>query len=117
MSIEFIKPTKNVKARKAHVCNYCGCAIATGETYQTQTLKYDNIYVWKNHLKCAELVSELNIQGDEGVTSEDFYEHITEEFRQIWIKLDEEFFESKDFVIPSFKEQVEFVYSKRCLTA
>jgi hypothetical protein len=88
-----------------------------GEMYHTQTLKYDDIYVWKNHLKCAELVSKLNMEGDEGVTSEDYYEYITEEFRQIWIKLDSELYESKDFVIPSFKEQVDFVYSKRCSSA
>jgi len=114
MGIEIINDTKKVKARKAHVCNWCGCTIPVGEVYQTQTLKYDDIYVWKNHLKCSELVSALKMEGDEGVTGEDFYEYITEEFREIWRKLDNELYESKDFVIPSFKEQVEFVYSKRC---
>ncbi len=113
--LETINETKVVTARKAHVCNYCGCIIPVGEKYLTGVFKYDNmIYAWKNHGKCAELVSALNMEGEEGVTCEDFYEYITEEFRIIWNKLDPDLFDSKDFVIPSFKEQVEFVYNKRC---
>ena len=57
------------------------------------------------------------MEGEEGVTMEDFYEYITEEFRRIWIDLDPDLFDSKDFVIPAFKEQVEFVYSKKCQKA
>ncbi|MDX5583640.1 MAG: hypothetical protein QNK20_01730 [Aureibaculum sp.] len=61
-----------------------------------------------------ELVNALNMDGDEGISGEIFYEYITEEFSNIWRELDEELYESKDFVIPDFKEQVAFVYEKRC---
>jgi len=43
-----------------------------------------------------------------------FYKYITEEFSEIWMKLDAELYESKEFVIPEFKDQVEFVYNHRC---
>lgn len=113
--MEIINSTKEVKARKAHVCDWCGCTIPVDEKYHTQTLKGDYIYVWKNHIKCGELVRELNMDGDEGISGEDFYEYITDEFDNIWRKLDEEFYESKDFVIPEFKDQVSFVHGKRCI--
>ena len=115
MSLEVINSRRKVKARKAHVCNWCGCTIHVGEEYHTETLKCDDIYVWKSHIKCGELVRELDMEGDEGISLEDFYEYITDEFDTIWRKLDEELYESKDFVIPDFKGQVEFVHSKRCV--
>ena len=110
--VEIINMTKSVTARKSHVCNYCGCVIPVGEKYQISVLKYDGrIYAWKNHKRCAELASALNMEGEEGVTGEDFYEYITEEFRVINNKLDPE---EKGYEIPSFKDQVEFVYNQRC---
>ena len=113
--VEIITATKRVKARKDHICSWCGCDIYTGETYITSVLKYDGtIYAWKNHIKCGELVSKLNMEGDEGVTGDDFYEYITEEYDQIWREDDNDYYESKDYRKPSFKEQVEFVYKKRC---
>lgn len=112
--METISDPKQVKARKAHVCNWCGCTIHVGETYNTATYKYDEVYTWKSHLKCMDLVSALSMEGDEGISAETFYEYITEEFSSIWRELDEELYESKDFVIPDFKEQVAFVYEKRC---
>lgn len=114
--VEIINETKLVKARKAHVCNYCGCIIPVGEKYYGGVFKYDGrIYAWKSHTRCDELVNALNMEGDEGVTGEDFYEYIKEEFMNIWNKLDPDLFDSKDFVIPSFKDQLDFVYSKRCV--
>lgn len=114
MFIETISEPKQVKARKTHICNWCGCSISVGEAYNTATYKYDNIYTWKSHLKCMELVNTLDMEGDEGVTGEDFHEYITEEFSNIWRELDNELYESDEFVIPEFKQQVAFVYEKRC---
>ena len=112
--MQTISEPRQVKARKAHVCNWCGCTIPVGEKYNTATYKYDEVYIWKSHLKCMDLVNALNMEGDEGISGETFYEYITEEFRNIWRELDEELYESKDFMIPDFKEQVAFVYEKRC---
>ena len=113
--VEIINATEIRTARKAHVCNWCGCTIPVGEKYMTGVFKYDGmIYSWKNHKRCDELVAKLNMEGDEGVTGEDFYEYITEEFRKIWQKIDPDIMDNKDFKIPSFKEQVEFVYEQRC---
>ena len=110
--IEIINATKVVTARKTHVCNYCGCIIPVGDKYLAGVFKYDGmIYSWKNHGRCAELVSALNMEGEEGITSEDFYEYITEEFRIIQNKLDPD---EKGYEIPSFKDQVEFVYNQKC---
>lgn len=116
MGLEVINEMRNVKAIKAHVCNLCGCTILVGEIYQTQTLKYDDIYTFKNHIKCMEVAHKLKMfdECDEGVTCADFYEYVTDEFRDIWRKLDNEIYESKDFKIPEFKQQLEFVYKQMC---
>ncbi len=112
--MEIINDPRRVKARKKHKCDWCGYAIPAGMVYSTATYKHDYIYTWKSHIKCIELVDKLNMQSDEGVTEECFYECVTEEFRQIWIELDNNLYESKDFVIPDLEEQIDFVHEKRC---
>ena len=109
--METISYPKIVKARKAHVCNYCGFVINKGEKYQTSTYFNDMIYTWKAHIECQSIASKLDMfdDADDGVTGELFYEIIIEEFKEIWIKLDRELYDSKYFVIPKFKEQLEFV--------
>ena len=107
--IEIISDAKNVIARKEHYCNYCGGLIKIGEKYRTSTLKYDTIYTWKSHLKCSELHSLLNMEGDEGVTYEDFHEYIEEEFRY----LNSDKLDNFDFIIPPFFDQLEFVYKAK----
>jgi hypothetical protein len=82
--VEIINETKLVTARKAHVCNYCGCVIPVGEKYHTGVFKYDGmIYSWKSHLRCERLVNALNMEGEEGVTGEDFYEYVIEEYYKL----------------------------------
>lgn len=101
-----------VKARKAHVCSFCGCTISAGATYWRSAHKANGeLYDWKSHEQCAELVDMLNMEGDEGVTGEDFWECITDAFEDIWDEIDPEMAESKDFVIPEFSKQVDFVYN------
>lgn len=56
--IEKLRTTRR-KARKPHVCDYCRGAINPGEVYQVDTLKYDEIYTWKAHVKCTEIAAEL----------------------------------------------------------
>ena len=99
-----------VKARKAHVCSFCGCTIPVGETYWRSAHKANGeLYDWKSHEQCAELVDMLNMEGDEGVTGEDFYEYITDAFEWIWDDIDPGI--DPDFEIPEFSKQVDFVYS------
>lgn len=101
-----------VKARKAHVCSFCGCTISVGAKYWRSAHKANGeLYDWKSHQKCSELVSMLNMEGDEGVTLADFYEYITDAFDKIWDEMDPEIAESKDFVTPEFSKQVDFVYN------
>lgn len=110
--IETLKGPKQTKARKAHVCNFCGCTIPVGEIYNLSTHVFNGeLYDWKSHQKCSELVSMLNMEGDEGVTLADFYEYITNAFARIWNEMDPEMAESKDFVTPEFSKQSDFVYN------
>lgn len=52
--IEILSDKHEVKARKEHRCDECGGIIAKGETYSTATYKYDDVYTWKQHLRCSE---------------------------------------------------------------
>lgn len=113
--METINYPNVVKARKDHICDWCGMVIPKGDKYSYAVYKYDDIYSWKSHLKCMKLVKQLKMEGDEGITESIFQEYITEEFKEIWIKKDKEYYESKKFVIPSFKEQIEFVYNECCI--
>lgn len=56
--IELISSKKR-KANKPHICDYCRETIQVGEDYQIDTLKCDEIYTWKAHLKCIEITSDL----------------------------------------------------------
>lgn len=109
MSIEVISERRVVKARKTHTCNYCRCeTINAGDEYATTTLKYNgDLYTWKSHLICEELVSALNMDGDEGVSDEDFYEDITEAYRDL---IPDVFYESDEYIEPSFNVKVFVVY-------
>jgi len=95
--------TINRTARKEHKCNFCGGVIPIAEKYSHQTNVYDgDIYEWKSHLKCNEIASRLSMydECDEGLTGEDFREHITEAYYKL--KPDDEF-------IPEFNIRLDFV--------
>ena len=68
------------KARKPHVCNYCGQIINPGEVYTHAVLKYDDVYGWNSHKKCDFIASALweYIDPDEGMTEEDFQQGCTD---------------------------------------
>lgn len=111
--MRIINYKEKVKAKKPHVCDYCGCMIESGDNYQKSTIVYDDMYVWKSHHRCSEIAEKLKMFDycDEGLTRSEFQENIREWFCEIWRKKDNEYYESKDFNIPSFKDQLEFVCS------
>ncbi|MFE3838922.1 hypothetical protein [Pseudogemmobacter sonorensis] len=60
------------KARRAHICDHCGCAIAAGEKYQRAFLKDGGeTWPWKSHLDCAALCGRMHadqdLSWDEGI--------------------------------------------------
>lgn len=99
------------KATREHKCDWCNGIINKGEIYEKTNFKYEGVFTWKNHIKCSEIAGKLNMfdNCDEGLSSDDFKEYINIEFCEIWRKKDIEFYESKDFKIPSFLEQLDFV--------
>ena len=69
------------KARKRHVCNYCGEFIEPGEKYLYSLQKYDGyLYSWESHEKCEFIAQEIwsYCDPDEGMTEEDFMEGVEE---------------------------------------
>ena len=80
------------KANKIHQCDLCLADIKKGETYENQSNKMDNdIYTFKSHLECMNLSYDLDMMqhADEGVTSDIFYEYVTEAYiEQIDINYD-----------------------------
>lgn len=49
-----------VRARRPHVCDYCGHAILRGEQYVRACNKFDGrLYTWKSHPRCDRLASAL----------------------------------------------------------
>ena len=96
--METISSTKP-KARKEHKCNWCGGIIKVGEIYERQFLKYDEVYVWKNHIICSEIANKLLMfeNYDEGLDDSDFCEHIKEEFHNIQT--------TDDYKTPDFLEE------------
>lgn len=106
-----IYPTKT-KANKEHKCNFCNGLIQKSEIYLKSSHKFDgDIYTWKSHEKCSELASKLNWYEncDYGLTQEDFIESAKNEYQNIMSENFNELYESKDFVYPKFKEQLEFI--------
>lgn len=105
--METVSEIKVVKARKLHRCSWCGGIINIGEKYQTATYKDDEIYVWKNHIRCMDIAQELKMFDEcdgYGVTEEDFCEFIKDEYSNIMDKLEDE-----TTPVPGFLEQLNFV--------
>lgn len=101
--------TKIQKAKKDHKCNFCGFVIPKGTNYQYQAIKGDYFYTWKSHLRCLDIAGKLKMWNDcdEGVTEEDFYEIIKEEFHKLQT--------TEDYIIPDFKGQLDFVCNEHKL--
>lgn len=75
-------------ARKQHICNWCCQKIQIGESYRKQTIFAEgSAYTWKNHRHCDALADRLEMfeshDNGDGLSQSDFYDCITEEFRNI----------------------------------
>lgn len=65
------------KARKRHLCNYCGHDIEPGEKYNYSLLKDGgDVYSWRAHEKCNFIATELwdYIDPWEGLDEDQFQE-------------------------------------------
>lgn len=100
-----------VKANKDHRCDYCCGAIKKSTRYYKSVHKYDDIYDWKTHQYCADIADKLKMYDDvdEGLGAERFCDNIREEYQQIMSETQNELYESKDFVYPSFQDRLLFV--------
>lgn len=104
--------TKILKAKKFHRCDYCNQKIDLGEKYTNQFNRVsEGVYTWKSHLHCDEIALKLKMhdQADEGVSSDDFFEHIQCEFSHIMSEVYNEIYESETYKIPPFSEQLTLV--------
>ncbi|MBV1929149.1 MAG: hypothetical protein KUG81_06510 [Gammaproteobacteria bacterium] len=66
-----------VKANKDHVCNFCAEAIKAKEHYYNSAHAYEGtVYTWKSHLDCSALLTELEMDGEEGITQDIFVDYV-----------------------------------------
>ena len=68
---------RNVRARKDHRCDLCGCVIAKGELHEWQKNKCNGeLYVFRVHLHCQELSGKIwdYVDPDEGMCDDEFYD-------------------------------------------
>jgi hypothetical protein len=75
------------KARKRHVCNFCGGFIEVGEIYSIQTIKDDDIYVWKSHGICNKFAldnQDLLLAEDNMITKNSFCELVYDKVSEIY---------------------------------
>lgn len=67
------------KARKEHVCSFCGGKIEKGEGYQYAKIRGDELYAWKSHKKCEKLLAHLHLDDSgDGITQLDFCDGISD---------------------------------------
>ena len=75
------------KARKRHVCNFCGGFIEVGEIYNIQTIKDDDIYVWKSHEICNKFAiynQDILLANDNIITQNNFCEFVYEKIGDMY---------------------------------
>lgn len=98
--------------RKMTHCNFCDGVIHVGEKYDFRTIVNDgNIYNWKSHLHCLDIASKLDMFDDDpdGITSESFQESIKDEYAHIMSTKYNDMWESAEYRIPNFEQQLNFV--------
>jgi hypothetical protein len=99
------------KARKEHSCDWCGGKIKIGEKYTRAFCKEDDVYVWKNHIRCEQIANHLKMFEDGALTESDFVENIEGYYSKIMNENYNEIYESEEFKYPDFKGQLDFVCS------
>lgn len=94
------------KARKNHICDYCGQFILKGNKYSRQVNKQDGyLYTWKNHFACEKLATKLKMYDhcDDGLTMDDFQEYISVEFDNFLFENHNEIRASELYNLPPYK--------------
>jgi hypothetical protein len=109
----YVRSTQYPIARKEHTCNWCSQKIQIGEAYRKQTIFAEgSAYTWKNHRHCDALADRLemfeNYDNGDGLSKSDFWDCITEEFRNIMYEKDKTIYNSK-FPMPEFSERMKVV--------
>ncbi len=83
--IEVLSNEKH-KARKEHVCYFCGDTIKKGTVYNRQDGKFDgDWYTVKTHISCSELAVKLDMydNGEDGLTNHEFRDIVNEKFEEL----------------------------------
>lgn len=80
---------REVRAKKKHVCDFCGMSISEREKYMKSTYSHEgSLYDWKTHKHCSDIAEKLNMYNDfdDGLTGEDFREIIHDAYFELIIK-------------------------------
>lgn len=92
------------KARKNHMCNFCGGIISCGDSYNYQNNVVDGqVYVWKSHTTCQEIADSFYKYSDDCLTEEDFIENVNLILREYLLEV--------HLFKMSFIERVELIYT------
>ena len=114
--MDIIIQTKPI-ARKQYKCDWCGLTIEKGEKHESQILKDETIYNWRNHLRCAEIARKLDMFDfcdNEGLTKDAFQNIITDKYCSIANISIANFDDYCD--LPDFKIQLDAVCAKYLTT-
>jgi hypothetical protein len=88
---EMIRSQTETKAKKDHVCNFCGFKIVSSEIYIKSTHVGDGeVYDWKSHKHCYYLCDRLKMHDNddgEGITSSMFQETVDSAYDDIMIDI------------------------------
>ena len=73
------------KARKKHICDFCGCPIEIGEMYANQSIACDgSVYTWKAHIICMDALSIFDMDNGwgDGVDWQTFQDCISQKWHE-----------------------------------
>jgi len=91
-----LQEPKLTKAKKHHVCDFCGQQIHEGQKYYDSVHICDGVYHWRSHVHCHELSHWLKMYDghkmDEGLTGDVFRENIKDTYLDIMDKRNPEAF-------------------------
>ena len=111
LKMETISRNKR-KANKIHSCNWCGCNIIKGEIYSHSVNKDEGeIYVWKNHFRCSQIVDIIGMWDDgHGIDMEGFQESIKMHYDHLLITHYSILTESEEIKKHNFEGKLNFVF-------
>lgn len=78
--MDILKYQKPTVARKQHKCYWCRGPILVGEKYHYSVQVDDDLWAFKTHTSCDELIDKLNMRDgcdwDEGLSDGDFHDYV-----------------------------------------